>query len=217
MVKIERTSQAPATLAEEEQKANGNYRQADVVDLLLHDFHQKCYICGMNSLQSIEVEHLRPHHNGQFKHLKFDWNNLFLSCPHCNSVKNQPKYDNQILDCCQIDPEDVLTQELTDGYVRVSPRTTAPEAIATAQLIEECFGLENTGIRTYECKVRVQALETVMTVLFQQLSRYRNKRTPQVERTLRAMLSRQYQFAGFTRTYVRQHLDSYPELDTYLR
>lgn len=217
MVKIERTSQAPASLAKEEQKANGSYCQSDVIELLLHDFHEKCYLCEMNALQSIEVEHLRPHHNGQNKHLKFDWNNLFLSCPHCNAVKNQQKYENKILDCCLLDPEAVLTQELSDGHVHVSPRTQAPEVLATAQLIEECFGLENTGIRTHECKVRIQALETVMTILFQQLSRYRSKRTPQVERTLRAMLSRQYKFAGFTRTYVRQHLDNYPELAAYLR
>ena len=33
---------------------------------------------------------------------------------------------------------------------------------------------------------------------------------------LRGMLDRKYKFAGFTRTYVRDHLDKYPALAPYV-
>lgn len=216
MVKVERTQQAPASLAIEKQKVSGKYNLPDVVNLLYHDFNGKCYICEIDKLQSSEVEHLKPHHNGQFRDRKFDWNNLFLICPHCNSVKNQDKYNDLIIDCCQKDPEQVLVQELIEGHVHVSLLIESPEAEATAKLIEECFEYTNTAIRTKECEVRIEALQTVMTVLCKQLAMYRKNKTPRTEKTLRGMLDRKYKFAGFTRTYVRNHLDCYPELKQYV-
>lgn len=216
MVKIERTPEAPVSLAIEKEKANGKYNLPDVVDLLYHDFHEKCYLCEIDKLQSSEVEHLNPHHNGLYKDRKFDWHNLFLSCRHCNAVKNQSKYDENVLDCCQTDPETIVMQELIEGHVRVTPLNNSAEANTTAMLITECFELTNTGIRTKECEVRLKALQRVFTVLCTQLERYRANKSTQTERTLRGMLDRSYKFAGFTRTYVRTHIEEYPELAQYV-
>ena len=58
MVKIERTPTPPASLARESKKANGSYREPDVIGQLQLDFHKKCYLCEMDELQSVEVEHL---------------------------------------------------------------------------------------------------------------------------------------------------------------
>ena len=91
MVKIERSMPAPKSLFTEKAKANGSYEKTDVVEQLRKDFHNKCYICEIDNLQDPQVEHLRPHFNGKNKDLKFDWNNLFWSCGHCNGVKNQRK------------------------------------------------------------------------------------------------------------------------------
>ena len=66
------------------------YTADDVVDQLEKDFNKKCYICELGKLSDINVEHLHPHHGDP--ELKYDWNNLFLSCPHCNSVKNRAEY-----------------------------------------------------------------------------------------------------------------------------
>ena len=82
---------APKSLFTEKTKANGSYEKTDVVEQLRKDFHNKCYICEIDNLQDPQVEHLRPHFNGKNKDLKFDWNNLFWSCGHCNGVKNQRK------------------------------------------------------------------------------------------------------------------------------
>ena len=100
MVKIERSFPAPASLESEAKKVSGSYEQPDVVSRLRKDFHDKCYICELKNLQDPQVEHLLPHKNGKYPERKFDWNNLFWSCSHCNGIKNQKKYDDGIIDCC---------------------------------------------------------------------------------------------------------------------
>ena len=104
MVKIERSFLAPDSLESEAKKVSGSYEQPDVVSRLRKDFHNKCYICELKNLQDPQVEHLLPHKNGKYPERKFDWNNLFWSCSHCNGIKNQKKYDDGIIDCCKNDP-----------------------------------------------------------------------------------------------------------------
>ena len=116
MVKIERTQTPPASLAVEKKKEEngscGTYNQTDVVVQLNKGFHGKCYLCEQDELQSIQIEHLKPHHGGKNIDLKYDWNNLFFSCSHCNSVKNRKQYESNILDCCSTDPETMIHQAL---------------------------------------------------------------------------------------------------------
>lgn len=90
MVKIERSSVAPFSLAIEKAKGTKNYREQDVVLQLNADFHGKCYLCEIDELQSVEVEHLRAH-RGTDRNLMFDWNNLFLCCPHCTEYMIRKK------------------------------------------------------------------------------------------------------------------------------
>lgn len=110
MVKVERTKTPPPSLAIQKQKPSGSCTERDVIEQLCADFHEKCYLCEQNELQSMEVEHLLPHHNGKDLERKFDWNNLFLSCAHCNSVKNRKEYEMNIVDCCVKDPELLIHQ-----------------------------------------------------------------------------------------------------------
>lgn len=160
MVKVERTPAPPASLTREKAKANGSYREPDVMSQLAQDFHKKCYLCEMDELQSVEVEHLYPH--GGDKELKFDWDNLFLSCAHCNSVKNQAKYSGVVLDCCKVEPESVLNQQFLNSHVIVQPTTDTKAAVMTAELLTECFEKKNTGIRVMECQTRINALNKTM-------------------------------------------------------
>ena len=89
MVKIERSFPAPSSLKTEALKASGKYNRADVIAQLRKDFNDKCYICETKDLQDPEDEHLLPHENGKYPERKFDWNNLFWACGHCNNIKNQ--------------------------------------------------------------------------------------------------------------------------------
>ncbi len=87
----------------------------------------------------------------------------------------------------------------------------------TAVLLTECFELTNTGIRECECQIRVDALSLTMTTLYKTLEKYHTDPSKCNLRILRGMLSRTYKFAGFTRTYVRNHLEDYPDLADYVQ
>lgn len=212
MVKIERSPTPPVSLAKQ-----SSYKEPDVLLQLNKDFHSKCYLCEINELQSIHVEHLRPHNNHQHKSREFDWHNLFLSCPHCNLVKKAPKYTDMILDCCKSDPEAAINQTFTNGHVSVFALQATPEAQLTAELLTECFEKTNTGIRVLECQTRVNALSQTMNLLYKCLENHQKSPSDKNLRTLRGMLSRTYKFAGFTRTYVRDHLVTYPDLAEYVQ
>lgn len=217
MIKVERTEKAPPSLAIEKLKTNGSCSEKDVVEQLYADFHEKCYLCEQNELQSIEVEHLLPHHNGKYIDRKFDWNNLFLSCAHCNSVKNRQEYEGKVIDCCQVDPEKVIRHALKDGKVCISSLDDTNEvAKTTAKLVEECFELRNRTIRKIESQNKVRALQATMNILYKELDRYKTNKSQKSLCALKGMLSREYKFAGFTRTYVRENLSDYPDLEQYV-
>lgn len=73
-----------------------------------------------------------------------DWNNLFYSCSHCNSMKNRAIYEDTMLDYCIVKPEAYLKQECTDGHITVEALDPSHKAKMTARLIPECFERQNT-------------------------------------------------------------------------
>lgn len=175
MVKVERNPVAPASLAQEKANGTTNYRGFDVVQRLREDFHEKCYLCEIDKVQDPQIEHLKAHHNGQDRDRMFDWNNLFFSCSHCNSIKNRRIYEESVLDCCREEPERYISQELLDSHVRVLPLNESDEARMTAQLITECFERTNTGIRIHACNIRVNALQETMSIFYRNLCEYAKK------------------------------------------
>ena len=216
MVKVERSSIAPASLEKEKLNKSNKYGEKDVIHQLKKDFNGKCYLCEIDKLQSAEVEHLKPHH-GTDRDLMFDWNNLFYCCSHCNSMKNKKEYEENIIDCCKTEPEKYISQNYKEGHVSVKPLNDTKEAEVTAKLIEECFEKRNTGIREIECDTRVEALQETMNTLHKTLQKYKENPNKRYMGALRGMLNRGYKFAGFTRTYVREHIEDYPELEEYIR
>lgn len=218
MVKVRRTFPAPQSLQEEAKKENGTYALQDVVCQLKQDFNEKCYICEMKDLQDPQIEHLLPHQKGKYQDRKFDWENLFWSCGHCNNVKNQKKYEEGIIDCCNVDPENYLVFGIENHNVKVKVRDDSKEeAGRTAELVEEVFNLRNTGMRIYKSELRFTMLQSEMNVLYTVLGRYRkNRNSPLILKTLRGLLKRESAFAGFKRCYVREHAKEYPELMCFL-
>lgn len=218
MIKIKRTFPAPASLAIESKKATGRYDKPDVVNQLRKDAHDKCYICEMKSLQDPVVEHLLPHKNGKYPDRKFDWNNLFLACGHCNGVKNQQKYDKGIIDCCRQDPEKLIDFKLVDDIIDVRAKDDTNEtAILTATLVCEVFSLKNTGMRVYKSELRFQELNKEMNKLYANLEELnKNPNSKIVLRKLKAMLRCESAFAAFKRNYVRTNKDRFPQLITYI-
>ena len=95
MVHLPKTQPGPPCLEVEKAKANGTYHCEGVLEQIRKDFKNKCYICEDKAPLSINIEHFRPHRED--KDLKFDWNNLYYACSHCNNTKSD-KYEH-LLDC----------------------------------------------------------------------------------------------------------------------
>jgi uncharacterized protein (TIGR02646 family) len=95
LVNLEKSQPSPACLEIEKEKANGDYKCQDVILRIKDDFKNKCYICEYKEPETINIEHFKPHRGN--KNLKFEWNNLFWSCSHCNNTK-LANYEN-ILNC----------------------------------------------------------------------------------------------------------------------
>lgn len=218
MVKIERSYPPPESLKSEAKKSSGSYSKPDVVEQLRKDFFNKCYICELDNLQDPQVEHLYPHKNGKYPERKFDWDNLFWACGHCNLVKNHAKYDEGILDCCKVDPEKVISFTLASGDVYVNPRNIEDKKAAlTAELVTEVFNLKNTGMRTYKSEMRLKQLTKEMNKLFDSLEEIQQFPNSKVaKRKIAALLERKSRFAAFKRNYIREHQAEYPMLIRYI-
>ena len=116
MIKYNRINTEKAKAAvkslERAKARKGSYNTPEVNVALAEMFYGKCYICEnreMTSMQienkggisSYQIEHLRPY--GKSEALKYDWNNLFWACAHCNNIKSG-RYE-PILDCSQVEVE----------------------------------------------------------------------------------------------------------------
>ena len=88
----------------------------------------------------------------------------------------------------------------------------------TADLIQTCFELRNTGILEAACQYRIKELAETMSILYKILKKHKdNPEAQRYQRSLNEMLSRSSQFAAFKRSYVRKHLGDYPDLENMVR
>lgn len=214
MVKCDKSPTVPASLAVEKAKGtSGSQRGEDVVRQLKTDFHDKCYICELKGLQDPQIEYLKPH-KGNID-LKFDWNNLFWSCSHCNSIKNQQKYDGNIINCCQEDPERHISCQYVNNEVDVNALDHEITSQITAELINETFNLQNTGMRVVAAAYRTKALRKEMNIFFNELQRYENNKIAINKRRVVVRLKRSAAFAAFKRSYIRNN-EKYAELQEYV-
>ena len=227
MVKIERTHPEPPELAEERNKTKGEYNLPSVREQLKKDFYRKCYICGGSVRHGYNIEHLRPHHDGARKDLMLAWDNLFLSCPNCNSIKNQKSYETHIIDCCETDPEKMIRQEIYRGKVAVSVLENSPsrvDAERTAKLIEECFNCTTETQRAEICTQKRRELKALAISLCKKLRRYRDLRDSaencneaactKAKNEVLDMIDIRSEYAAFLRTFVRDRLEMFPEFES---
>ena len=140
MLYFEKSQPAPECLATEQQKFRGDYKCGCVLERLKTDFKNKCYLCESKQPLSINVEHFKPH--GGDKALKFDWNNLFWSCAHCNNTKLD-KFKN-LLNCTNSDDEietklSYLFNPFPFEQVKIKTLSTDDKTIETQQLLLAIF------------------------------------------------------------------------------
>ena len=91
MIKISRRttekSQKAIISLQKAKTKNSTCNTPEVNAALKELFYGKCYICeNKEGISSFQIEHLKPYKGDA--ELKYDWNNLFWSCAHCNNIKN---------------------------------------------------------------------------------------------------------------------------------
>ncbi|MCT4595431.1 MAG: hypothetical protein N4A57_14360 [Anaeromicrobium sp.] len=94
-------------------------------------------MCEYKESSSLNIEHFKPH-RGDMK-LKFKWQNLFLSCGHCNNIK-MDKYEN-ILDFTNSDHD---VENWIKYYADTFPKTKVKiSALNDDQLVNKTVELLN--------------------------------------------------------------------------
>ena len=123
----------------------------EIVERLEKDFKNKCYICEEKEPKDINIEHFVAHQGD--KELRLDWNNLFLSCAHCNNIKLD-NYNNLLN--CTILADNIDTalhyycNPMPKEYPEFKILIPSNEANKTKELLEKCFNGEHTGQKKLE-------------------------------------------------------------------
>ncbi|MDR1380805.1 MAG: HNH endonuclease [Tannerella sp.] len=128
-----------------------DYRTEETVKALKTMFYGKCYLCE-DEVRDPVVEHFIAHKGNDS--LKYDWNNLFYTCPRCNSIK-ETNIDNKNLaihDCCDASTDvsravKCLCPSVPNHDVVVKAQDISDKTGNTAVLLNRCYNEDNTGIR----------------------------------------------------------------------
>lgn len=220
MIYLKKSEEVPASLIEEKAKPNGTYRCQDVYNALLKDFHSKCYICGTNKLNAgIHIEHRIPHKDNL--DLKFDWKNLYLSCSHCNNLKND-KYEN-ILDCANENDnvdnsiKHTFVVNASNSSLIITALVNDEKTENTVNLIQAVFDgttivkkIEANFLRKDVTKDLNEMLNVYEKYVIAENEEYKNYQLNE----LKKILSRESSYTAIKRWYLKDTLNR-PEL-TYL-
>ncbi|MCL2820957.1 MAG: HNH endonuclease [Oscillospiraceae bacterium] len=181
-----------------------DYRKGEVLSTLTTDCYEKCYICEDKPIK-INIEHITPHRSDPM--LKFDWNNLFLACGHCNSIKHT-KYDD-IIDPTKCDPEMhiALSVEITDNFieqVKIELLSTDSQATQTVELLELIYNEGSTDIQKIECSnLRNSHLVPNIRLFYQFIQDHKKEPELGYYETICKEIDRSSIYAAFKRKIIR--------------
>lgn len=191
MIREYKHNSAPTSLA-----AQSKYDGLDVVDQLLADQHDKCYLCEMKVKQFYEVEHFKSQKH--FPQLKYDWTNLLLSDRYCNG-KKQDDFDD-ILNPYHVNIEDVIEQRIDSinrTAVFASSATSHPTQ-QTIKLLNRIFnGTYSPKMRNMREEVFYKEVEQRFNAFNKLVLDYLTNPNPQTEGAVRDELAIDKELLGF--------------------
>lgn len=223
MIRVERkitdkSKRAIDSLKREKIK-NGSYNTPEVNAALREMFHGKCYICENNQVTSYQIEHLTAHRGNM--DLKYDWNNLFLACAHCNNTK-LGKYE-PIIDCTKENVEELIAFR-KEGYFGTDEKLifdvldSKIETKNTVKLLQEVY-YGSTPQKKMEAKILRITLRKELSKFKEYVREYKEAEDEEKE-DLKCLLQQQLKdsspFAAFKRWLIRDNKKAYPELLAYI-
>ena len=223
MIKVERKTTEKANKAidslKREKAKNGSYNTPEVNAALKEMFHGKCYICENKQITSYQIEHLIPH-RGNIE-LKYDWNNLFLACAHCNNTKLD-KFD-PIIDCTKENVEELIAFRRkgyfgTDEKLIFDMLDSGIETQNTVKLLQEVY-YGSTPQKKMEAKIIRRNLRKELSEFKEYVREYKeaeDEEKDDLECLLQQQLKDSSPFVAFKRWLIRDNKESYPELLVYI-
>lgn len=223
MIKVERKKTEKAKKAidslKTEKAKNGSYNIPEVNAALREMFHGKCYICENRQITSYQIDHLIPYRGDV--DLKYDWNNLFLACAHCNNTKLD-KFDH-IIDCTKEDVEKLIAFRRkgyfgTDEKLIFDMLDSGTETQNTVELLQEVY-YGSTPQKKMEATILRRTLRKDLSEFKEYVREYKEAEDEEKEDLkclLQQHLSDSSSFAAFKRWLIRDNKEVYPELLVYI-
>lgn len=223
MIYLPKSQPAPDCLTHEKTKTNGDYKCGCVLNTLANDFKHKCYLCEDKTATSINVEHFIAHQNKNID-LKFDWNNLFYACGHCNNIK-LAQY-NGLLNCTTdtgIEPK--ICYDIKPFPKELPQFSAIDDSANTHQTVELLSAIFNgtTPLKKLESANLRKKLLTEINLFRQTLEKYFDYQDdgltedalallPQIKRHINKAAN----FASFKRWIIRNNKALLAEFSQYL-
>ncbi len=214
MYNVDRSFPAPKSLEKEKSKKSGKYNCEDVQNKLVEDFFNKCYLCEEKEISGINVEHLKPHKGNIDK--KFQWENLFLSCYHCNNTKIGN--DDEILDCANPSHKvyDWIEYNFTSfpkTKVELKSLNNIDIVNNTVALLDKIYNGLTVNKKLSSENIRKKIMREILSfekLIFEYIS---NPKDDLLEE-IKEMLSRKSAFSAFKRWIIKNNT-RYKELEKY--
>ncbi len=222
MIKYNREDTEKARRAVEALKkaksSNGDYNTPEVNAALDEMFHGKCYICENKEGISLQIEHLKPH-QGKVD-LKYDWDNLFRACAHCNNIKSA-KYD-PILDCTQVEVDRKIAFR-KEGYFGVEEELRfialedGDEINNTVELLHEVYygGTPQKKVEATNIRRRLRRNLSNFKNLVRDYEDAEDYDKEDMRCLIRREVGQSAEFAAFKRWLLWDHKEKYKDLLQY--
>jgi len=192
----------------------------EIIERLEQDFKNKCYICEEKEPKDINVEHFVAHQGDDS--LRLDWNNLFLSCTHCNNIKSNDY--NNLLNCTvAADSVDTALHYYCNPMPKEYPEfkilIPSDKANQTKELLEKCFNGEHTGQKKLESSNLRNLLLKEIRKFQELLFDYEEDNDEYYLVKIKCELSNKSAFTAFKRwmirdnEYLKQKFEQYIESD----
>jgi uncharacterized protein (TIGR02646 family) len=139
----------------ERRRAAGKYRHPSVKDVISAMFHGKCAYCEskISHIAYGHIEHFKP--KSTFPELTFEWTNLLLSCPICNSTEfkgdcfPEASEGGPLINPCDEEPAEHF-EFVFDPAAKLA---SVIGKTIRGQTTEKILGLNRVDLRGYRSKV----------------------------------------------------------------
>ncbi len=139
---------------------------------LKKEFFNLCYLCESRDLRNFEIEHFYPQGDKFFPEKINDWDNLFLICGKCNTVrpKNINTKGEEVFNNCIENVENLITlsYDKKNEQIKIESSEDTTKAKNTVKLLERIYNGKGSLSTDYielqtEIKNKIEHFKTALS------------------------------------------------------